>query len=162
METLQEAFESFRVEALRLEALPRYQVQEEAEALQALREGQKPDMSFLSEWLRQVEDRRRRGLLHRRLRLIGNPPGEYERFELTYGYPLTQLAGEEIRVLESTPSKVPQDCWIFDRSIVFHMAYDSNGQFQGAHRVGPERSAELVRQVEHLWRQGQPLATADV
>ena len=153
MPSLGEAFESFQQEAMRLEGLPIYRVDEETDAWAAFTAGRKPDMSFHEGWLdhvRQVVASDRR---HLRIRLLSDPPTDYERFELEHPYPLNVAAGEEVRTL--TGATELTDCWIFDRRLVYRMVYDEAGKFLSAEPLS--ESSAVVAEVYKLWEAGAPL-----
>jgi len=154
---LQEAFESFSSDALRLEGLPLYSVPGEVEARRAVASGQTPDFSFLDAWISMVTSASSSGRTVRRIRLVGDPLSDYEAFELGFGYPLTAQAGEQIRVLARSTSPTPlNDYWIFDHEVAFSMQYDPAGAFLGADKVSPADATRIIESIESLWSAGSP------
>lgn len=155
--TLADAFNSFRVDALRLESLPLYTIPEEHAALAAQRSGAVPNMSFLDEWLVHLREAIGSGRRHRRVRLVSDPLTDYERFETSFGYSLTARAGEEIRTMNRADApSVPADCWVFDGDLVFEMEYDEIGKFNGARRLDHSAARERVSLIEDYWSKAEP------
>ncbi len=141
-------FDRFRYTVVRLEALPVYDVSEEHESIQAWRRGEpRPERSVrTSPWLARiaattaVEHKR-----WQRVRVISEPPTEYERYELD-AYVESQAAGEQILIaprgaaLDAVDGDLGQDVWLFDEgepetSFAAVMLYGPTGQWIGVENV---------------------------
>ena len=88
--------------AVRIETLPAYDVPAEAEVLRAFARGLPlPERSArTSPWLARIARTTAAGKTWSRIRVIGRPLTPYERFQLGYGYPPSEEAGEVIRVAQ--------------------------------------------------------------
>lgn len=126
-------FEGFQREAWRLETLPQYLMPQEAEELQAFRDGTRIDPAmvhneYTERLRRQVAEGRPQGRVH----VVTRPLSEYLRFEFAWYYAPHALAGEQIRILDVTGRKNPlegvQDFWMFDRAEVVLMNYHPDGR----------------------------------
>jgi hypothetical protein len=130
----QSLFDTFRVSAFRLETLPSYLMAEEAERIEAFRRGlPRPERSpRTNPWLKLVQDAARAGKSWTRVRVIDDPPTEYQRYQLI-GYQESEAAGDHVRVARR--SAVPDlgaDFWLFDNSVAQLQKYDADGRFLGA------------------------------
>jgi uncharacterized protein DUF6879 len=132
-------FTSFRHSAFRLETLPAYLIDGEAESLQLWREGQ-PEPAWRKDrpWLATVRAATAAGKFMERVRVVRRPLSEYVRFELDWGYPANVEAGEDIRILElGRDDQLPwipdpargYDFWCFDAVTVVRLEYDGAGRF---------------------------------
>jgi hypothetical protein len=132
-------FHGFRDSAFRLESLPAYDIEADAEALNAWREGKPPPASQLDrDWCHLVSGAADAGKTITRVRVVRHPLSEYVRFELDWGYPQNIDAGEDIRILELGPAdELPglpdpgrgYDFWCFDGTTVVRLEYDEAGRF---------------------------------
>jgi hypothetical protein len=143
---LEDCFASFRFSAYRLETLPAYSVPDEAERIQAWREGlPRPERSVrTSGYLREVASHVLAGLDRARIRIADLPLSEYTRYELA-GYPETLAAGEQIfvAVRRGGDEKAGRDLseasdfWLFDYGQEGEQAvlmyYEQDGSFASAH-----------------------------
>jgi len=144
-------FTSFRRSAFRLETLPAYLIDTEAESLRLFREGQPPP-AWRAErpWLQTVSAARAAGKSMQRVRVIRGTMTEYVRFECEWGYPDNTRAGEDIRVLalqpgDRLPDMPDHDFWLFDDSIAVVLQYDDAGRFLRAVAVEDVRRYRLCR-----------------
>jgi hypothetical protein len=126
-------FASFRSSAFRLETLPEYNVTEddEARAFRLFQDGQPmPDPAREREWPKFVRAATDAGKIIQRVRIMRHPPSEYIRFELAWGYPANDAAGEDIRILDhDVPDLLTEDYWLFDDALVVRLDYDHEGRF---------------------------------
>jgi hypothetical protein len=135
-EDLGRLFTTFRHSAFRLEMMPAYLIDSEAESFRLWREGQ-PEPAWRSErpWLATVRSAVARGASMQRVRIVQRPLSDYIRFEFDWGYPANIEAGEDIRVLELGPGEafpyVADDFWLFDDETAVWMDYDEHGRFVG-------------------------------
>ena len=86
----------------------------------------------LAQWARDGRPRRR-------VRIIHDPPGDYERYACDWGYRYNVTAGEPTRVLDLAEQDLPKeldaapgDWWLIDDRDVVMMHYHPDGQFRGA------------------------------
>jgi hypothetical protein len=134
-------FSAFRHTAFRLETLDRYDVSYEEEPFRRFLAGEpKPHDDAKQAWVRTIADALAAGKRMERVHVVSEPPTDYLRFELAWGYPENVEAGEDIRILPvslgSWPAGVPdQDFWLFDSKRVAVMHYDDRGRFRGAELV---------------------------
>lgn len=79
-----------------------------------------------------------------RVRLVGTPLTEYQRFQFSWGYQENTEAGEEISILDhSTDGLLLVDFWLFDDTTAVVLEYDA-GRFLrpvAAETVEPYRQA---------------------
>jgi hypothetical protein len=139
-------FETFRVSAFRLETLPEYRVPQDAEWLQAFRNGEsRPQERDDRPWLTTVRRAIARGAQMQRVRLVETPLTQYQRFQFSWGYPENTDAGEEISILDYRPDGLLEvDFWLFDDRTAVVLEYDDGGRFLRAvvaETVEPYRQA---------------------
>ena len=124
-------FQSFRSTAFRLECLPAYAVTEDEEA-QAFRHwlnGEQPPEKE-REWPKLVASAVAAGKSMQRVRLVPEPPSQYLRFQMVWGYPANVAAGEDIRMLNhEPPGLLKVDFWLFDNEVAVVLEYDEQGRF---------------------------------
>jgi len=122
-------FETFQKYAFRLEALPRYLVENEKEAFAAFKEsGVLPD-SFGLDWSELVSNNVRVGKKMQRLRLLSEHLTDYERFELQiYSGP---SQGEQIHtgMRNDYQDQYMYDFWFFDDKWIAQVNYEDDGTF---------------------------------
>lgn len=157
-------FESFHSSAVRLEALPLYDAGEERARLKAAREGTpRPVRSVrTSPWLARMAVTTVAGKSWSRVRILSEPPTDYERDELV-SYVESQATGERISVVRrSEVTDSGPDFWLFDtghpdaRAAV--MRYGAGGRFEGADLVtDPGVLAGLATRLKTVQAQAVPL-----
>lgn len=145
-DVLDECFDSFRHNALRLETLQAYAVSGEAERIRAWREGRaRPERSVrTSEYLREVAANVLAGRERTRVRIVDHPLSEYCRYQMG-SYIESAAAGEQIRIVVRLGGSmqarqdldIVTDFWFFDQGTEHERAvlldYDANGAPTGAH-----------------------------
>jgi hypothetical protein len=86
--------------------------------------------------------------------VIRLPLTEYLRFELGYGYPSLEKAGDHVKILEvpeGEPPPVPMvDFWLFDDRLPVRMDYDDEGHLLEAVEITDPAAVEECRQVRDL------------
>jgi hypothetical protein len=158
---LEEAFDSFRAEAFRVETLPAYDVPEEAADLEAWRAGRpRPVRDTASDpWLARIADDTAAGRTWRRLRLVSTPLTEYERWELDE-YATAQ--GEQVRVLDRGLVDDLIDVWLFDTAAAtpagYLLRYTPGGAWIGATALAAGHARHLARQAHAAWERAEPLS----
>jgi hypothetical protein len=136
---LQQALAGFEHTAYRLELLPSYAEDTEADALQAFIEGREPSVYPGKQmWQETVRAASRDGRTMQRVHVVTEPLNPYLRFEIHWSYPLNRDAGEDIRILLSdrAPDVVSSlgDYWLLDSHILIRMKYEA-GRLVGLTRV---------------------------
>ncbi|MER5888569.1 DUF6879 family protein [Streptomyces sp. NPDC001941] len=126
-------FESFTREAWRLETLPQYLMPQEAEEIQAWRDGARVDpRTVANEYTERLRRQASEGRVQGRVHIVTRPLSEYLRFEFHQYYFAHALAGEDIRIMDVTgrpnPLEGVGDFWMFDHSEVVHMNYHPDGR----------------------------------
>lgn len=131
-------FQTFDDTAFRLETRDHYAVSDEAEAYVKFLAGEPFDLEWHEAWLAGIRDIAASGRRLQRVRLVSEPPTDYQRFELVIT-PTNQEAGEDIRVLprsDATDLDLPSyDFWLFDENRVAVMRFDVEGVFHGVEMV---------------------------
>jgi hypothetical protein len=139
---LNACFDLFERTADRLETLPAYAVGgAEEERLRAFRLGlPRPERSVrTSPWLARIARTTAEGKSWRRIRVLGWPLTEYQRYQLT-GYQESAAAGDVIRIADRSahPELVAldRDFWLFDadapQPFAALMSYDDAGAYLGS------------------------------
>jgi hypothetical protein len=135
-------FTLFTRSAFRLETQPVYRVDVERQALDDFLRGEpKPADAYpyYRDWLQQVRETTRRRLFRRRrtiqrVRVLQEPPTDYQRFELHMAR-WNIAAGETLRTISRTWAAavgLPRtDFWLFDSTHVAVMEFTPDGTPQG-------------------------------
>lgn len=168
---LDECFAAF-TSAVRVETLPAYSVPSEAARIRAWLAGQpRPERSVRTdEYLREVAQDVINGKTRARVRVVGHPLSDYERYQILGGsYTETQAAGEEIRIATPVTAEIPArvaligDFWLFDhgtddvRAVL--MDYSPAGAYLGSHLADPTRLRACCAAWDTLYRLAVPLNT---
>lgn len=124
-------FRDFRSEAWRLETLPVYRVPQEEEEVRDFLAGNRIDPhAYSNEYTDDLKRMRREGKSKGRVHIVTRPLSDYLHYEFMYYRPHA-WAGEDIRILDVTdrPNSLEgiQDFWMFDRTEVILMNYESDG-----------------------------------
>lgn len=153
---------NFQQSAFRLETLPEYQVEQEAEWFaEWQRSGTVPELTPDNDsWCKLIAEARSSGRRMQRVRLVTTPLTEYERFELAT-FRDSVAAGEEIRVchreswerIETADNS--GDFWLFDDETIIMLNYDAEGRFQGTEDGSP---SICIRQRDLAMEHSIPLA----
>ena len=145
---LNACFDLFERTAERLEVLPAYAVGgAEEERLRAFRLGlPRPERSVrTSPWLARIARTTAAGKSWRRIRVLGWPLTEYQRYQLT-GYQESAAAGDVIRIADRSAhpelAALDRDFWLFDadgpQPFAALMTYRRRGRVS---RVGNHRGS---------------------
>jgi hypothetical protein len=138
MTDLMACFDAFEQTAVRIETLPAYDVPAEADSLRAFARGLPlPERSArTSPWLARIAATTAAGKTWSRVRVVGRPLTPYERFQLGYGYPPSEQAGEVIRIASRADhpelAALGGDFWLFDGAFAALMTYDQGGAYLGS------------------------------
>ncbi len=146
-------FDALHESAFRLEALPQYRVGgAEQERLNAYLNGRPlPERSVRTQpWVaRLAVSTVTAGISWSRVRVVDEPPTDYQRYQLESSYRESQAVGEQIRVVSrSAVGEVGPDFWLLDAGTEWAsavvMRYDDDGRWLGADLVtDPATVAEL-------------------
>lgn len=126
----------FRHEAFRLEVQPVYLVEEEqANFAQFLRGEPHPvtDIPFYAEWLNDIRKATSEGRRVSRVRVLEEPPTDYQRWEVWAGINFNAPAGETLRYLSRSQAvdlglPLDADWWLFDGQRLAQMRFDPDGR----------------------------------
>jgi hypothetical protein len=164
---LAECFDLFEATTHRTETLPAYNVPAEAEALSAFRDGLPlPERSVRTNpHLARIQRTTLAGKTWSRIRIIGWPLTEYQRFQFAYGYPPSADAGEVISV--ASLAEHPElaglfDAWLFDaersRPFAAVMSYSEGGAWLGCEVTNdPDVISRCMKQKQLAERYAVPL-----
>ena len=155
----QDLFAGWKHSLFRLETLPEYLVEAEAERFQAFREGrplpERPDES--REWYRYIEETISGGRRWQRVRVVSRPLTDYLRFELA-SYPDTARLGYETLIAEREGhpelAALMSDFYLFDgdeeSAFAILMSYDDQGGFKGMWRTSDPPVVDICRRYRDL------------
>lgn len=156
MSEISKLLSCFAYTAFRLETLQGYAVDYESGPLAAFLAGHpRPHEPDDERWARVVASAVGAGKRIQRVHVVIEPPSDYMRFELTWGYDAGVKGGEDIRILPvqigDWPDDLPErgyDYWMFDSRDVYRMRYDPDGSIADVEPVSD--SAEVVQ--HNVWR----------
>jgi hypothetical protein len=147
-------FESFKKSAFRIETLPYYLVDEEAEELQSFMQGRPFPFTKGEGWIKTIKAINDSGRKIGRVRVVPNPTTSYFKFELEWHYLYNAEAGEDVRFIAA--SRVPaipfKDTWLFDDDIAVDLIYDSEGRFLYPDRVDDPEALARARKAWNEFR----------
>jgi hypothetical protein len=151
-------FESFELDAFRIETLAAYDVEEEKEELERfLAGGPTPPEWSDSPWVRAITSR---GKSMARVHVLRSPLTDYLRYELAV-YPGNVAAGESVGIIDLSHKDVSglpdHDFWLFDDSEIYRMYYTPGGKFEGAELLPADRLPEYRRYREIAQANAVPL-----
>ena len=146
---------SFRGTAFYFEAQDVYALDYEAADFERFLAGSPtppPGISWWRPWLDQVAELTRQGKRIMRLRVIAEPPSDYQRWGL-WALPWHARAGEQIRYVtrrRAAAAGLPLDFdwWLLDDERVIRMHYDADGRIEGKVLVTDPQTVALHRE----WR----------
>lgn len=148
-------FHRFADEAFRLEVQPTYVVDDERESFAEFLRGEPRPITaypFFTSWLDQIKAATDEGRRVIRVRVLEEPPTDYQRWEVWAGR-YNAAVGEEIRYLpreQATAAGIPlaDDWWLFDRQRLARMRFAADGTPLGGYIV---TDTETIAQ-HNLWR----------
>ena len=145
---IQHPFETFQTSAFRLEALPKYLVENEREAFAHFKETGEIPAYANTEWSSLVEHAIAAGKTMQRLRLLSDELTPYEQFELHVYSGLE--AGEDIRLNARQAYKdvYRYDFWFFDDTYISQIHYEADGTFV---RFETREATDEEREMAHYW-----------
>jgi hypothetical protein len=152
-------FDLFERSAFRLETLRAYAVGAEDERLRAFRLGlPRPERSVrTSPWLARIAETTAVGKSWHRIRVVGWPVTEYERYQMI-GYEESAAAGDVIRIADRATHRelapLDRDFWLFDaegpRPFAALMTYDEAGSYLGSEITTSPEIIERCKADQHL------------
>ena len=152
-------FDLFERSAFRLETLRAYAVGAEDERLRAFRLGlPRPERSVrTSPWLARIAQTTAAGKSWRRVRVVGWPLTEYERYQMI-GYQESAAAGDVIRIADRSAhpelAALNRDFWLFDvevpRPFAALMTYDEAGEYLGSEITSAPEVIEACKAAQRL------------
>jgi hypothetical protein len=157
---LNACFDLFERTAERLEVLPAYAAGgAEEERLRAFRLGlPRPERSVrTSPWLARIARTTAAGKSWRRIRVLGWPLTEYQRYQLT-GYQESAAAGDVIRIADRSAhpelAALHRDFWLFDadgpQPFAALMTYDDAGRYVGSEITAAAETVERCKAAQQL------------
>jgi hypothetical protein len=124
-------FDTFAESAWRLEVQPAYDEPEEREPLQRWLAGEPDDLAWMADWWAWIREITQAGKQFGRVRVVYDPPSDYQRYELGVLTPPAVAAGEDIRVLPVVRARELQlpdrDFWLFDHARVAVLHFGPDG-----------------------------------
>jgi hypothetical protein len=146
-------FDKARTEWFRLEALHSYTVDVEQPRLRAYLAGEPYEsVPEPAAWYEEIRRRTDEGVAYRKVRVVCGPLGEYERWELEWGYTGSERHGQRTFIIDLAETRHPPqlpayDWWMLDERVVLRFHYDDDGTFLGA--VPIEDPGEVAEHVRH-------------
>jgi hypothetical protein len=142
-EEFAELFTSFDDTAWHLETRGVYCIADEQDAFARFLAGQPVGLDWFEPWLKQIRELTAQGRQIRRVRLIDEPPTEYQRFEL-WGAPHNIAAGEQISYLATDRGRklgLPDhDFWLFDSNRVVVSHFTDDGRLIGDELISDQEA----------------------
>ncbi|WP_030981447.1 DUF6879 family protein [Streptomyces sp. NRRL S-1813] len=148
LKTLSELFDTFELEAFRLETLDDYSRSGNAETYQAFLAGEPQPADYNEAWVSELHSHTSKGKRVYRVHVLSRPLTPYLRFELGWGYQKNTTGGEEFFILDTTerpnPLEEAPDFWLFDETTPVVMHYDDTGAMADREVLGGERATEFM------------------
>lgn len=129
-------FDGATKSVFRLETLPVYNPESDADVLKAYLDGAPSSLEGVTtSYMTRVSDQVSRGIRRFRVHVVQSPLADYLRCEMEWGYMRNSGAGEEIFILDTAERGRPEglideDFWFFDETDVVRMHYRDDGEFQ--------------------------------
>lgn len=144
-------FHTFEHTAFRLEVRSTYAPPYERESFQKFLAGEPYELPWMQDWLAMVRDAAKTGRHFARVRMVGLPLSDYNR----WSYVIAQhniAAGEDVRYLTNGRAReleLPDhDYWLFDSRKLLRMHFSEDDHFLGGEIV--EDPAKIVE--HNYWR----------
>ncbi len=161
--SFQQFFLDFRVSARRLEPRSRYDSPREQERIgvfNAGRETIEQRRHFQTSWGEVVRGATARGARFERVRVVSDPPTDYQRFGM-YGSQVNTELGEDIRYLprdRANELDLPDhDFWVFDSEVLLFLHWTADDRSVGHSAVtDPELVISHERWIDLAWRHATP------
>lgn len=161
---LSEVLDRTRRDLFRIETLPSYDTAMTSGDFRRWLTGEaEPTWAIRQPWLDTLAQWAREGRPRRRVRVIHDPPSDYERYACDWGYRYNVAAGESTRILDLTEQDLPEelqaapgDWWLIDNREVVRMHYHPDGQFRAAEILGGQDLPAHQVAAEAAWRVAEP------
>ncbi|MFI8358800.1 DUF6879 family protein [Streptomyces sp. NPDC085612] len=144
---LGELFDTFELEAFRLETLDDYSKSGSTDAYGAFLAGEAQPSDYNEAWVSELRSHTSKGKRIYRVHVLSRPLTPYLRFELGWGYRKNMTGGEEFFILDTTDRHNPlegvPDFWLMDNLTPGVMNYSGDGAFLGADILPEERAGEF-------------------
>jgi hypothetical protein len=158
-----ELFTSFERSAFRLETLDQYLVEGENREYERFLAGECLPEDRNQAWADLIKANVSSGKTMRRVHLVTIPLSPYLRFQLSWGYPFSDVAGEQISFLDR--KRLPDsglaslgDYWLFDDRQLVMMRYGPDGTYLGAElEDDPQQLATRIEARQQLLKTAIPL-----
>lgn len=152
-------FTTYERSAWRLETLPAYGVNEEAEDFARFLAGETWPEDYTDEWVQMIAAHAASGRTMGRVHALRLPLSDYLRFEIFTGYVFTARAGEDIRILDldAYPTELPADFWIFDDRTVVSMTYGASGEYISAEVLPESETPKYLAHRDSALAHAEPL-----
>jgi Family of unknown function (DUF6879) len=162
IDQLGHVLDNTRRDPFRWEALPAYEVPTDGSDFHRWLAGEPaPTMERKQIWLDTLRAWAEQGRPRRRVRVIHDPPSDYERYSCEWGYVHTAAAGERIRVLDLAEMALPSelvavnDFWLIDGEGVVLMHYNSDYTFAGGELLDPSDRDPYRNAASLAWQLGR-------
>ncbi|WP_433530283.1 DUF6879 family protein [Micromonospora sp. CA-263727] len=148
-------FRYFTSTAFRLEVQPAYEVAEERQSIEEFLAGEpRPvtEFPFYAAWLDQIRSVTAEGRRVERVRILDEPPTDYQRWEIWSGC-YNSTAGETIRYMTRSQAEevgipIDHDWWLFDSQRVAVMRFSDRGEPLGGEII---EEPAIVAQHNEWW-----------
>lgn len=161
---LRELFAQFRTSAFRLETRTYYQDADVNNSpFRRWRAGYTPDDTWAQSWVETVRAATANGRCIYRVRVLNNPPSDYQLFARDLALRCNIPAGENILVLsedQAAQLHLPQrDFWLFDDQHLVVLHFDENGAFEQARSLTDTTELDQYhRWAQRAWDHAVPYA----
>jgi hypothetical protein len=126
-----ELFGRFEHTCFRLETRQQYDVPGEADLIRSFLAGQEPAIQPDKEqWPEIVRAAVTAGKIMQRVHVVAEPLTDYLRFEISWSYPRSAVAGEDIRISRAIAALPRTDYWLFDSRALARLHYDVDGRLE--------------------------------
>lgn len=167
VDQLGDLLERTRRDLFRIETLPSYDTTMTTGDFRRWLDGEaEPTWEVRQPWLDTLAQWARDGRPRRRVRVIHDPPSDYERYACDWGYRYNVAAGEPTRVLDLAEHDVPEeldaapgDWWLIDGRDVVTMHYHADGRFHGADILDPRDAVAHRIAADAVWRAAEPFTS---
>lgn len=164
---LGEVLERTRRDLFRIETLPSYDTAMTTGDFRRWLDGAaEPSWEVRQPWLDTLAQWADEGRPRRRVRVIHDPPSDYERYACDWGYRYNVAAGEPTRILDLAEQELPReldatpgDWWLIDKQDVVIMHYHPDGQFRGAEIADLRQLTAYQIAAEAAWRAAEPFTS---
>ncbi|MGH4014447.1 MAG: DUF6879 family protein [Pseudonocardiaceae bacterium] len=164
LEQLTGLIETTRRDLFRIETLPSYDTAITTSDFRRWLNGElEPDWEARRPWLDLLRRWANEGRPRRCVRVIHDPPSDYERYACDWGYRHNVAAGEIVRILDLAEQSPPGellhasgDWTLIDGRDVVKMHYDHDGQFSGAELLDVAHVDRYRIAADAVWNETEP------